>query len=129
MPYIFQYAFLHPQFPTLMQELLNAIYQIGEDMRITLAENRLENFYGLLEKRQQAIEQLSIFMEKSAPSNEIQEKFSQLEEQFSGIMQDLQMKEQEMLQALNNLQNLKHAQRSYSFDRKPYRFIRNNISG
>lgn len=112
-----------------MKELLDSIFHIGEKMRRALAEDNLEDFYSLLGERQSAIQELSNKAEKNANSPEIGERFSQLEDQFRSIMQTLRDKEQAMLQDLNNLQNLKTAKRSYSYDRQPHRFLRNNVIG
>ena len=112
-----------------MTELLNSIYQIGEEMRVKLSENDLESFYTLLSDRQNAIQHLSALSEKNASSPQLSEKFSELEAQFKLIMNDLRQKEQSMIQDLQQLQNLKQAQHSYSFDRKPHRFFRNNVTG
>ena len=112
-----------------MTELLESIYQIGEQMRTALSENDLECFYGLLSKRQQAIQQFSNQSEINSSSPELSEKFAILEKQFKLIMNDLKIKEQSMIKDLQQLQNLKQAQRSYGFDRQPHRFLRNNVAG
>ena len=112
-----------------MTELLDSIFQIGEKMRITLSQNDLASFHSLLGERQRVIKQLSEISEKKSTSPEFSEKFSRLEEQFQLIMSDLKLKEQSMAGELQKLQNIKQAQRSYSFDRQPYRFLRNNVSG
>lgn len=129
MPSNFLHSYLTYQFQRAMTELLDSIYQIGEKMSIALAEDNLEDFYILLGDRQNAIQQLSDTAEKKADSPDIAERFSQLEKQFNTIMRSLRAKEQAMLQDLNNLQNLKTAKRSYSYDRQPYRFLRNNVVG
>lgn len=112
-----------------MTELLDSILQIGEEMRAKLSENDIESFYSLLGQRQEAIQKLSKETERKSLSPELSEKFSRLQEQFNSIMKDLKQKEQTMLNNLQSLQNLKQAQRSYSFDRRPHQFIRNNVSG
>lgn len=112
-----------------MTELLDSIYQIGEKMRVKLSENDLESFYILLGDRQSAIQRLSELSEKRSSSPQLSEKFSELEEQFNLIMNDLRLKEQSMIQDLQQLQNLKQARHSYGFDRKPHRFLKNNVTG
>ena len=51
----------------IMNELLDSIYQIGEKMIHTLAEDNLKGFYTLLEERQAAIQQLSPSKKRFAP--------------------------------------------------------------
>lgn len=112
-----------------MHELLDSIYQIGEEMRRSLSENNLDKFNQLIRYRKETISKLLAMPERKATSPEMSAKITQLEEQFDSIMEVLKSKEQAMLNELHQTQNMKHAQRSYGFDRQPYRFLRNNVTG
>lgn len=112
-----------------MHDLLDRLYDIGEQMREHLSGEDLEGFYGLISSRQELIQQINGASEKYASSPEFSEKFASLETQFNLIIEDLRIKEQAMFESLNQLQHLKQAHQSYNFDRQPRRFLRSNLSG
>ena len=112
-----------------MHDLLEKLFAIGEEMLIQLSEDNLDKFYSLLGDRQDLIHQINSKSEKSASSQDHSEKFASIDNQFKAIIKQLRVKEQALFENLKQLQNLKQAQQSYHFDRKPRRFLRSNLSG
>jgi hypothetical protein len=111
-----------------MREPLNNLFAIGKRMQIALASDDMEAFGALLQERQRIIESLD---SSASPleRGEHPDLLEALATQDRLLGEALAQKEEEMMQTLRDLDQLRKADRTYRAMQPQQRFLKSDIRG
>lgn len=94
--------------------LLRVLYDVGEELRTALDENELDRFAELVERRAGLVEQLRSYDHPSELDADWHTLAQALRHQHEELQETLSEKETELEDAVQHVERLKAAQRSYN---------------
>ncbi len=110
-----------------MNDTIKKILKIGTLIQQALEANDINSFCNLVDKREELINQLKASGHKKTDLNAADTQV--IEEQFTAIVEAMNIKEKDMQQQLQQLDQFKKADRSYNTGHQRRQFINKKLMG